>query len=1834
MPVEQPPAPAASMSSEDAAKKVGALLDGHTDHINPVEPSTVQPMEAPAGLANMGERLVGQNKEASKERRRWAGPEGSAIYTQHTKRNSSVLTDVRLEGEQFKVHPGAWPKIQGTSLYVANKLIGDSRISRDTPLNHLDLYSAYKSTPHAPASMFLKYLVHRINHVEDYEDPAEGRKLDAAFKELVQKGGAAEKNGHVSIQDLHEWTDRHATTVVPQLLAEKQRMQMDVARGVGLNVRSINGEPHVALTRGLSSSIMENEHPLSSHADTVDTGFGSDMHHAWVPLKDLWFAYDLDRTERSHNHMGPEDEYLISNTGTRYEAQPYDVKKGRIKRWAKEAPYVYDDMSDETLAGLVGSRRGADGTASTSNHDVVYTARNHPNAGPKVYEAMQGLWNEQGGIHSIPAGKPPIGSFGYKWYPREEVMKAAALPNSKVDAAAWFRNPNLTPQDLEVLGSKLFLNQPARADSYIDEATEQMLHHPAMNSHVLERMWKSQHGSPWMTKLLESPLATNQMREDAIEVAKFNPFGETTTPYKLMQAVTDNPHHTPEQAMKVYEWAISRGLFRKDPGIGGHRDLGVLTRAKLPPEEMVKLYDRHDELLQKGENNLAVYMRGGTPAFTEDEQAEQDTLKAITHNFVTYNPQADVIAQVAASKPGRVEARLLLNRAATNGFLEPELQATLINEVAHLYGKGTPLPGSTRQPVVDYLEKLASKKKLSQETISYLANYNDEMVRDILFRNKSVTPEQLREAHPKGQPFTPESAFGASSFPDNFYAMPAAIAAAYYRRKQHDEKRLASHFIKPLPQDLAKSSSEDMWRAMARSWLTEQSTKGFYSIVHKDIADGALRDMAIEPQFTDEVLDGEAVFARPATPENLTRLQREAGPDDVVLYFESPVEPKQHTDGSLYWTSRVPCDTIQMADLGDEPLAKMHTPLTFPKLGVGDDRRETKLVTEPGQRKTFLRAAAAQGIRENYVTVDKTKGNINRDLKQNPALRREFISRDAKKMGKEDNAGVMYDGIAGIGHPGHGIPREQRDSIPGAGTGQSAMSAAYAPSSTPRRKSNPVGDAAYEVPSYLPMIAHHEDLHRVFARVQHIHGEKEKEMLVRNLIHVLPQELQSAVMKHLYYAQPKFMTGVVGVVPEEEAITELTSYLNTAPARDSFHAKQQHSPEQQRIFHDKMKRAYRLLLAVSPTVDENWLHQEKPWLHSGKALKKFHEPQSGTGLSAAEAHEVLKGSLKLSKSHPDLVTDPNAFAFAFETDPTLMDAIDNRHWEMELRKMGVMNEFPTAAANFMKEFQKRTVHNGFDEFLGRYHNTTGKSDEGTLIVMSPRIKAWSDKPTVALDWIKALKPGNGDGHRSMKFITDLADKHGVSVELHVGNEGQGGFKTSPKSMLHKFYKKHGFAKRGPFEKDILVRHSQSHPVVEQGETLKLGSTMRVIKKSEVDFVLPSDKVLDSGEESAAKAMLGHRKDHETALKAARFLVGRKEQVDEDMFRVALSVFDGDFERAALIAVGLTDSEANLKALRAALKLGEFSHESTELSKNEPGTPHIESVNPGAPDAAPTADEVKRGVTAGLVQPLKLGGKHSKGSMAVRDPKTGSVWLLKPGAGKASPAAGVRDGSASQSAREAAFWHCMDRVGLGNYGPKADLLEVNGGQVAAMKLLGTQWKSLDEQNRKVDGWAREILQPYLDRGDVHRLAALLWVLGETDAHGQNLMTHAEAIALIDHGSAFAGPNFNPGRDSKSFTPYFLRVFAPTGYSKKKPEDRIEGLPVLTPAGDIALKKWVHGIDPSLISETMGSHGIGKVEQEAVLERLSDLQHHEGARLSRYVNELWAGVVAPPHLRSQP
>jgi hypothetical protein len=299
--------------------------------------------------------------------------------------------------------------------------------------------------------------------------------------------------------------------------------------------------------------------------------------------------------------------------------------------------------------------------------------------------------------------------------------------------------------------------------------------------------------------------------------------------------------------------------------------------------------------------------------------------------------------------------------------------------------------------------------------------------------------------------------------------------------------------------------------------------------------------------------------------------------------------------------------------------------------------------------------------------------------------------------------------------------------------------------------------------------------------------------------------------------------------------------------------------------------------------------------------------------------------------------------------------------------------------------------------------------------------------------------------------------------------------------------------------------------------------------------------LQGDENDIVAAMLGHNHKLFNALDAVRFLAGGA-PADGQKVRQALWEADGDPEEAALLAYGLDVSEANLAALRGI----------QGLSKAEADPVEVMDVEPGHPDAQQTADDVAAAFRDRFVVPVKLGGKHSKGSMLARDEYTGETWLLKPGSGGQTPAAGAQQDPSTQSRREAAFYQMADAWHLGQFYPRADLLIVGGREYAALHLLPWSYKGMDKLKADDVGAARAVLMPYLKQGILHRWGVLDFVLGNPDRHAGNLMVRDDDVKLIDHGSAFAGTAFDPANDKYSFTPYYLRAWSDGKFSTMSPE----------------------------------------------------------------------------------
>jgi hypothetical protein len=346
--------------------------------------------------------------------------------------------------------------------------------------------------------------------------------------------------------------------------------------------------------------------------------------------------------------------------------------------------------------------------------------------------------------------------------------------------------------------------------------------------------------------------------------------------------------------------------------------------------------------------------------------------------------------------------------------------------------------------------------------------------------------------------------------------------------------------------------------------------------------------------------------------------------------------------------------------------------------------------------------------------------------------------------------------------------------------------------------------------------------------------------------------------------------------------------------------------------------------------------------------------------------------------------------------------------------------------------------------------------------------------------------------------------------------------------------------------------------------------------------------------------------------------------DDPSHRPHAVLHEGDDEAAALSAAGLEPTEENRLALRGLAAVEGVRKSEAVVDDSAEGLKESAQVAPGAPEAREAAGAIARAVKAGRTHPVSLrGGKHAAGAVLADDPETGRALLLKPGSGRQSPAAGARDETATQSQREAAFWHALDGMGLGAYAPRGDLVLVDGRQYAAVEWLSEAAGFAPMYRRFRDDQAglRLALLPLLGDGTLHMLAAADWVLGQTDRHSRNVLSSEDRpVQLIDQGSALAGRGFDPANDPNSFTPYYLRVWAPEGWARLPPGERLAGLPRATVDGERSLRSWLGSVDRARLALALARYGV---DPQPSLDRLSALQAAASSELADFsVNRAWA------------
>jgi GNAT superfamily N-acetyltransferase len=369
-----------------------------------------------------------------------------------------------------------------------------------------------------------------------------------------------------------------------------------------------------------------------------------------------------------------------------------------------------------------------------------------------------------------------------------------------------------------------------------------------------------------------------------------------------------------------------------------------------------------------------------------------------------------------------------------------------------------------------------------------------------------------------------------------------------------------------------------------------------------------------------------------------------------------------------------------------------------------------------------------------------------------------------------------------------------------------------------------------------------------------------------------------------------------------------------------------------------------------------------------------------------------------------------------------------------------------------------------------------------------------------------------------------------------------------------------------------------------------------------------------GDSSVVDDMHGFRPQMHTAFVAARFWTGGMVPTLE-MMRRALYDADGDLEAAALRVYGLEPTAANRKTLHSIQQY-------TDLGKAE--NPHFESIRAGVPEAEQTAEGVQSAIDNGRLEPVTLRGRHSAGSLLAHGPH--EVYLLKPGAGGQSPAAGDQQDRASQSRREAAFWHVANAWSLGDTIPRADLVLIDGREYAAIHMLPHTWTNAVNAEEKEPNKVIHALERYRQDGTLHQWALLDFILGNPDMHARNLMVSPDGeCKLIDHGSAFAGSGFDPAHDKNSFVPYYLRARVPSGaWNDLSARDRERRMPTLSENSEKRVRAWFQALDAGRMASILQEYGINP---QPCLERYEHIRKQTSLTevpMDQVINGLWVTV----------
>lgn len=234
------------------------------------------------------------------------------------------------------------------------------------------------------------------------------------------------------------------------------------------------------------------------------------------------------------------------------------------------------------------------------------------------------------------------------------------------------------------------------------------------------------------------------------------------------------------------------------------------------------------------------------------------------------------------------------------------------------------------------------------------------------------------------------------------------------------------------------------------------------------------------------------------------------------------------------------------------------------------------------------------------------------------------------------------------------------------------------------------------------------------------------------------------------------------------------------------------------------------------------------------------------------------------------------------------------------------------------------------------------------------------------------------------------------------------------------------------------------------------------------------------------------------------------------------------------------------------------------------------------------------------------------------------WLIKVEPTNKPGIKAIQD-TGPQSVKEAAFYDTAKNIfGLGQFIPKSILGTIHYENqepklATAIKMLPADYENAAEFDDEHHGAIKGILSKYHKSGLTHMLALMLYVLGDLDAHGNNVMTNGKDISLIDHGSSFADLSAEARDDKKQFIPYILRR---DGFKKKmSSNDKKSHMPIIDdPTSLRRVENYILSLDPKKLYDVIISYGLNPNPAVTRLKIIKDMVKNT-CRPDIAINFLW-------------